>query len=100
MKHLALIILAVGGLFGFCRWLEQPVFAQKAPAKAAPGRAVKVEPVGEPVAEAAATVVVFNQRDNASPDLAQYYAGKRGIPKDHVVAVSCPPEEEISRADY
>jgi uncharacterized protein (TIGR03790 family) len=50
--------------------------------------------------DAAATVVVYNEADAASVDLAGYYAEKRGIPFDHLIALTCPPEETISRADY
>jgi uncharacterized protein (TIGR03790 family) len=97
MKRLALIAIAAAG---FYRSLEVPALAQKAAEKPAT-RAVKTpEPPRAPVAEAAMTVVVFNQRDTSSADLAQYYAGKRGIPKDHILALSCATEEEISRAEY
>ena len=50
--------------------------------------------------DAAATVVVFNEADPASVDLAGYYAGKRGIAFDHLVGVTCTVEETISRAEY
>jgi uncharacterized protein (TIGR03790 family) len=97
MKRLALIAMAAAG---FYRSLEVPALAQKAAEKPAT-RAVKTpEPPRAPVAEAAMTVVVYNQRDTSSADLAQYYAGKRGIPKDHILALSCATEEEISRAEY
>ena len=49
---------------------------------------------------AAATLVVFNDRDPLSVDLAGYYADKRGIPFDHLISISCPTEETISRAEY
>ena len=50
--------------------------------------------------DAAATVVVFNEQDAASVDLAGYYAEKRGIPFDHLIALTCSMEETVSRADY
>ena len=53
-----------------------------------------------PDPDAAATVVVYNERDASSIELAGYYAEKRGIPLDHLVALSCTQDEFISRADY
>ena len=49
---------------------------------------------------AMATLVVFNDRDPLSADLAGYYAEKRGIPFDHLIPLSCSVEETISRAEY
>jgi uncharacterized protein (TIGR03790 family) len=54
----------------------------------------------EPSPEAAATVVVYNRNDDASRDLARYYAGRRGIPEDQLVGLDCSKEEEISRDEY
>jgi uncharacterized protein (TIGR03790 family) len=50
--------------------------------------------------EASATLVIFNNADAMSVDLAGYYAEKRGIPFDHLVGLDCPLTEEISRKDY
>ena len=50
--------------------------------------------------DAAATLVVYNESDRESGELARFYAGKRGIPKDQVVGLSCSTREEITRADY
>jgi len=50
--------------------------------------------------DAQATIVVFNENDRSSRELAGFYAGKRGIPKEHVVGLKCSTEEEISRAEY
>ena len=50
--------------------------------------------------DAAATVVVFNDADPSSVELAGYYAEKRGIPFDHLIGLSCTLEEGVSRADY
>ncbi len=50
--------------------------------------------------DAAATVVVFNETDRDSVELARFYAEKRGIPKDQVVGLKCVKTEEISREDY
>ena len=47
-----------------------------------------------------AAVVVYNAADPLSRDLAEFYAGKRGITPDRLVALTCPTEEEISRDDY
>jgi uncharacterized protein (TIGR03790 family) len=49
---------------------------------------------------AAQTVVVYNEADPDSGDLARYYLRKRGIPKDNLVGLKCPKTEEISRAEY
>jgi uncharacterized protein (TIGR03790 family) len=53
-----------------------------------------------PTRESAATLVVFNNLDPDSVDLAAYYAQRRGIPLDHLVGLDCPTSEEISRAQY
>jgi uncharacterized protein (TIGR03790 family) len=48
----------------------------------------------------AETIVVFNAAVPDSEALAKFYAEKRGIADDHLVALDCPPEEEISREQY
>ena len=48
----------------------------------------------------AATIVLFNSSDPESGELARYYALKRDIPPNHLVGLSCPASEEISRADF
>ena len=48
----------------------------------------------------AATIVLFNSSDPESAELARYYALKRDIPPNHLVGLSCPASEEISRADF
>jgi uncharacterized protein (TIGR03790 family) len=50
--------------------------------------------------DAEATVVVYNENDRDSRELAITYAGRRGIPRDHVLALQCPVAEEITRAEY
>jgi len=50
--------------------------------------------------EAAATLVVFNETDRDSADLARFYAEKRGIPKEQVIGLKCAKTEEITRADF
>ena len=46
------------------------------------------------------TVVVYNGDLPESIALAKFYAEKRGIARDHLVALACPKEEEISREEY
>ena len=48
----------------------------------------------------AQTIVVFNTAAPDAESLAKFYAEKRGIADDHVVALDCPSEEEISREQY
>ena len=50
--------------------------------------------------EAAATIVVYNENDSDSDNLARFYATKRGIPKERMVGLKCPPKEEITRDEY
>ena len=45
-------------------------------------------------------VVVYNESDPLSRDLADFYAGKRGIPAGRVVGLKCSTDEEISREEY
>ena len=45
-------------------------------------------------------MVVFNTADGDSKSLADFYAEKRGIPKEQVIGLACPKTEEISREDY
>ncbi|MFA7342729.1 MAG: TIGR03790 family protein [Terrimicrobiaceae bacterium] len=53
-----------------------------------------------PSRDSSATLVLFNVNDPDSKSLAQYYAGKRGVPPAQVVGLDCPDMEEISRGDY
>jgi len=53
-----------------------------------------------PTRESAATIVVYNNFDPGSVELAAYYSRRRGIPLDHLVGLNCPVTEEISRAQY
>lgn len=70
------------------------VFPKPAPP---PTPAIEAVP---PTPEAQATVIVFNNKDPVSSDLAGYYARKRGIAFDHVVGLECSLNEEISREEY
>lgn len=54
----------------------------------------------EDAADAAATLVIYNQNDKDSTELARFYAEKRGIAKDHVLAFKCAKTEEITRDEY
>lgn len=49
---------------------------------------------------AAATLVVFNELDPESHELAVFYAEKRGIPKEQVLGIQCAVGEQISREEY
>ena len=49
---------------------------------------------------AAHLLVVYNSADPDSKGLAQYYADKRGIPAERVLAIKCPVTEEITRAQF
>jgi uncharacterized protein (TIGR03790 family) len=73
-----------------------PVFSKAAPRTAAPA----VHRNGAPNPDAAATLVVFNELDRDSGDLAHFYAEKRGIPADQIIGLKCSKAEEISRDEY
>ncbi len=45
-------------------------------------------------------LVVYNQNDFNSQELAQHYASVRQIPPERVLGISCSTEEEITRAEY
>jgi len=47
-----------------------------------------------------ATLVVYNPAFPDSKSLAGYYAERRNIPKNQVISLDCPKEEEIERGDY
>ncbi len=44
--------------------------------------------------------VLYNQRDPNSIELADFYATRRGIPKEQVIGLHCPVEEEITREQF
>ena len=46
------------------------------------------------------TLVVYNSGFPESRSLAEYYASKRGIPKDQVIGLDCPILEDIERDEY
>ncbi len=45
-------------------------------------------------------LVIYNGNDPLSRDLADFYAEKRSIPPERVVALACPADEEITRQQY
>lgn len=45
-------------------------------------------------------LIVYNQRDPDAEPLARYYAERRGIPEERILAIDCPTSEVISRDDY
>ncbi|HET9418136.1 MAG TPA: TIGR03790 family protein [Chthoniobacterales bacterium] len=49
---------------------------------------------------AESTIVLYNKNVPDSVQLAKFYADQRGIPRDHLVGLDCPQEEEISRDEY
>jgi uncharacterized protein (TIGR03790 family) len=55
---------------------------------------------GAEPALAASTIVVYNKAALDSAELARFYAKQRGIASDHIVAVTCSTDEEISREEY
>ncbi|MDB6132980.1 MAG: hypothetical protein JWM59_1223 [Verrucomicrobiales bacterium] len=46
------------------------------------------------------TVVVYNGKNAESKELALYYAKKRGIEEDHLIALQTSAEETITRAEF
>src|SRR5579872_4508409 len=63
-------------------------------------RALAPTPISAPNPYAAATLVVFNETDHDSMELAHFYAEKRGIPKEQVIGLKCAKTEEITREEY
>src|SRR5438105_3469585 len=49
---------------------------------------------------AESTIVLYNKNLPESAQLAKFYADQRGIARDHLVAVDCSQEVEISRDEY
>lgn len=50
--------------------------------------------------EPANVLVVYNAKSEGSRDIAEYYAGLRGIPAAQVLEISCVEKEEITREEY
>lgn len=78
-----------------CLLIPMAMAAPKAVHAVTPPRATAV-----PNPYAAATLVVYNETDRDSVDLAHFYAEKRGIPKDQVIGLKCAKTEEITRDEY
>jgi len=60
----------------------------------------EINPIGQTEDLAAHLLVVYNTNDPDSQGLAQYYATRRNIPAERVLAISCPATEEITRTQY
>ena len=58
------------------------------------------DPAGQPDQLAAHLLVVYNAKDSDSESLADYYAKRRNIPPERVLALSCPTSEEITRDQF
>src|SRR5258708_4537474 len=92
--------------FGF--WIRAAavacVFAigERADAQTSEGVALEIpSPKPEiPNRDAAATLVVFNDKDAESALLAKFYAEKRGVPREQVIGLPCSAFEEITREEY
>ena len=85
-------LVIVIGAFGIERCRPQNIFSSQAPRQATAGGGT-----GNPANYA---VVLFNETDPLSRDLADYYAEKRGIDRERVVGLKCSNAEEISREEY
>ena len=48
----------------------------------------------------ARTVIVVNERQRESIELGEFYAMKRGIPRENIIALPMPDKETISRRDF
>ncbi len=57
-------------------------------------------PAGQPDDLATHLLVVYNAQDPDSGALARYYAQRRAIPDERVLAISCPTREEITRDEF
>ena len=86
MKLLPQIVLAAGLLLA-CGLPRRVLLA-------APKEAHPANP------DAAATLVVYNETDRDSVELAHFYAEKRGIPRDQIIGLKCSKSEEITRDEY
>jgi len=65
-----------------------------------PGALRFANPAGDPDHLADHLLVVYNTKDPQSESLARYYAQRRQIPPERMLALACPLTEEISRAQY
>ncbi len=83
------LVLVAGSLVGLSLCHSQGILANRTVSAVAGGDSL-----------AAAALVIYNENDPLSRDLAAFYADKRGIPAERVVSLKCPTEEEISRQQY
>ncbi|MBV9659342.1 MAG: TIGR03790 family protein [Verrucomicrobia bacterium] len=82
-------------------WLPRETRAQNLELSAgAPSSAPTPLAADDPENVAPLAAVVYNEDDALSSELAFYYAEKRGIPRERLVALHCSGEEEISREEY
>jgi uncharacterized protein (TIGR03790 family) len=65
-----------------------------------PGALNQPNPIADTEDLAAHLLVVYNSNDPDSQGLAQYYAAKRNLPAERVLAISSPTSEEITRAQF
>ncbi len=93
--------MAVAWVAVFCGCAWASSHAENGPVTALPEvPLLQPSPIVSRNREASATIVVYNNVSPASVELAQYYAGKRGIPPAQVVGLNCSVAEEISREEY
>jgi uncharacterized protein (TIGR03790 family) len=59
---------------------------------------IRTEAADLPLAQA--TIAIYNKAVPESVTLANFYAQQRGIPREQVIGLTCPTEEEISREEY
>lgn len=45
-------------------------------------------------------VVVYNPKLDGSKEIAEYYAAKRGLAQEQLIAIACTPNESVSRAEF
>jgi len=51
-------------------------------------------------AEKDRVLVVYNPRLEGSEEIAEFYAKKRGLSKDQLFGLECPPNESVSREEF
>ncbi len=87
-------------------WRPESASTNFPPEVIAPGAGILPEatpealPTGREEDLAAHLLVVYNTNDPDSKGLADYYAARRNIPAERVLAISSPVTEEITRAQY
>jgi len=90
----ALLTVATVLLWGWIDLAAQAAEAKKGKEKApAPAPTTTWNPAAE-------TIVVFNPNFPGSEELAKFYAEKRSIPANHLLALPCSKEETLSRSEF